>query len=78
MQDIDLYNAAFMEIFAVSEAELVNLHHNVTPKWDSLTHMELIAAIESKLNIMLEVDDIIEMNSYESGLSILRNYGKDI
>lgn len=76
MQDIELYNAAFMEIFAVSEAELVNLRHNVTPEWDSLTHMELISTLESKLNIMMEVDDIIELDSYERGLEILRNYGK--
>lgn len=78
MQDIELYNAAFMEIFAVPEAELVNLHHNVTPEWDSLTHMELIASLESKLNIMMEVDDIIELDSYERGLEILRNYGKNL
>lgn len=76
MTDSELYDQAFTEIFQTAPEALEGLRHHVTPEWDSLTHMSLIAAIEDKLNIMMEVDDIIEFDSYAKGKEILKGYGK--
>jgi acyl carrier protein len=46
-----------------------------TENWDSLTHMELIAAIEQEFAIELSVDDIVAMVSYAAIRSILGGKG---
>lgn len=78
MSDLEIYDSVFIEIFNVDKKELKSLAHHETAEWDSLTHMELIACLEDKLSIMIEVDDIINFTSYEKGLSILRTYGKNL
>ena len=35
--------------------------------------MSLVAELEDKFDIMMEMDDIIEMSSYEKGTEILEN-----
>ena len=44
--------------------------------WDSVGHMSLIANLEEAFDIMMEMDDIIDLSSYEKGKEILSdNYG---
>ncbi len=76
MTDLEIYDSVFIEIFNVNKDELKSLAHHETAEWDSLTHMELIARLEDKMNVMIEVEDIINFTSYERGLAILRTYGK--
>ena len=78
MSDLETYNSVFIEIFNVDKDELKTLAHHETAEWDSLTHMALIAHLEDKMGIMIEIDDIIDFTSYEKGLSILRAYGKNL
>ena len=33
------------------------------PEWDSLSHMELIVALEEEFNASFSLDEIVEMNS---------------
>jgi acyl carrier protein len=37
--------------------------------------MTLIAEIEEKFNITIEIDDIIDFSSYNKGKEILKKYG---
>jgi acyl carrier protein len=46
--------------------------------WDSLTHMELIAAIEETFDVELSVDDIVLMTSVRRIESVLRNKSIDV
>lgn len=48
------------------------------PKWDSLTHMDLIATIEQTYNIELSFENIVEMTSVNNILAILKLHGVDI
>jgi len=43
--------------------------------WDSLTHMDLIAAIENEYRIELTADDIVAMTDVGSILRILKQRG---
>jgi acyl carrier protein len=36
--------------------------------------MSLVAAIEDAFDIMMEMDDIIDLSSYEKGKEILKKY----
>ena len=42
---------------------------------DSVGHMALIAALEDVFDIMLEMDDIIDFGSYETGIKTMEKYG---
>lgn len=76
MTNLDTYNHAFIKIFNIGENELVDLQYEGIAEWDSVGHMELIAELEDGFSIMMDTEDIIELNSYEMGKTILRErYG---
>jgi acyl carrier protein len=65
-----------MESFSIGESTLgEQLHYQSIPEWDSVGHMTLIAEIEEKFNITIEIDDIIDFSSYNKGKEILMKYG---
>ena len=51
-----------------------DLMYNSMPKWDSIAHMSLIAALEECFDIMLDTDDIIDMSSVAKAKEILAKY----
>jgi acyl carrier protein len=76
MNALDKYNNVFCESLELDINKLTGLQYQGTALWDSVGHMNLIAAIEDEFNIMLETDDIIDFSSYEKGKIILtNNYG---
>lgn len=42
--------------------------------WDSVAHMTLIAGLEDKFDCMLDMDDIIDMSSFDKSVEILKKY----
>lgn len=74
MTNLEKYNAAFCETLNVEEAQLADLKYQTVPSWDSVGHMSLVAAIEDAFDIMMEMDDIIDLSSYEKGKEILKKY----
>jgi acyl carrier protein len=45
------------------------------PNWDSIGHMNLVAALEQEFNLQFEVDEIMEMSSPQKILDILKAKG---
>lgn len=43
--------------------------------WDSLSHLQLIAGIEEKFGISIDVDDILKMTSFSEIRTILTSKG---
>lgn len=74
MTNLEKYNEAFMTVFSITEAELAGLEYQGIPAWDSVGHMQLIAALEEAFDIMFDTDDIIDFNSYEVGKEFLAKY----
>lgn len=74
MSDLEKYNAAFMEAFGVSADELGQLEYQKTALWDSVGHMQLIAALEDTFDIMFDTDDIIDFSSYQKGKELIARY----
>ena len=74
MTDLEKYNAAFCETLNVKEEQLAELKYQGVPEWDSVGHMSLVAAIEDAFDIMMEMDDIIDLSSYEKGKELLKKY----
>jgi acyl carrier protein len=66
----------FVEAFNISEdTDFESLNYRGIEQWDSLGHMQLVVAIETNFEIMLETDDVIDMSSFNKAKDILGKYG---
>ena len=73
------YDKVFIDCFSVDKAKLQkNLEYNSIPEWDSVGHMNMIAALEEAFDIVFEMDDIIDFSSYKVGKEILKKYKVNI
>lgn len=78
MTNLEKYNAAFCKTLELEESHLSGLKYQSVAGWDSVGHMSLVAAIEDAFDIMMEMDDIIDLSSYEKGIEILKKYKVNI
>lgn len=74
MTNLEKYNNAFVEALGITEDKLSGLAYQAVPEWDSVGHMQLIAALEDAFDIMIDTDDIIDLSSYEKGKEIVAKY----
>ena len=77
MKNMEKYTQVFVEMFGKSADEVKNLHYQDIIEWDSVGHMTLMSGLEDTFDIMMETDDIIEFDSYEKGIEILKKYNVD-
>ena len=76
MSNREKYDSAFMEVFEIDKDQLnSSLEYQSIASWDSVGHMALVAALEDVFDIMLEMDDIIDFGSYETGIKTMEKYG---
>ena len=74
MTNLEKYDNAFIEALEVEKKMLPGLKFQEIESWDSVGHMNLIAALEEALDIMMDTDDIIDLSSYEKGKEIMKKY----
>lgn len=74
MSNREKYNKAFMDALDVQESLLTGLQYQDVPAWDSVGHMGLISELEDTFDIQFETDDIVDFNSYEKGIELLKKY----
>lgn len=77
MKNMEKYTQVFVEMFGKSADEVKNLHYQDIIEWDSVGHMTLVSSLEDTFDIMMETDDIIDFDSYEKGIEILKKYNVD-
>ncbi len=75
MTNKEKYIGAFVESLDVKDDQVSGLEYQAIPSWDSVGHMGLVAAIEDAFDIQFETDDIVEFNSYDKGIELLKKYG---
>lgn len=79
MSNKQKYDSAFISVLDVNNETLNDtLVYNSIKTWDSVGHMQLMAAIEDAFDIMLETDDVIEFSSYTKGIELLKKYDIEI
>ena len=78
MTNLEKYVNAFSEALEVPADQVPALVYGESPSWDSVGHMTLIAALEDAFDIMVDMDDIIDLSSFEKGKEILRKYDVEI
>lgn len=78
MTNLEKYKNAFMESLEIKEEQLEGLQYQKIEAWDSVGHMNLVAALEEAFDIMMDTDDIIDLSSFEKGKEILKKYGIEL
>lgn len=75
MTNLEKYNQAFIEVFAVEPSVLnENFNKDKVEEWDSVHQLNIVALLEESFDIMFEPEDIMDLTSYEKGKEILRKY----
>ncbi|MBR5420253.1 MAG: acyl carrier protein [Lachnospiraceae bacterium] len=79
MSNLELYKKAFVNVFEVSEEDLGDAFtSDACEKWDSVSQMALVTELENAFDIMIDIDDIYELNSFNAGIEILKKYEVEI
>ncbi len=78
MSNLEIYNSVFVETLMVEVKDLVGLKYQDVNAWDSVGHMQLMAALEERFGIEMDIDDIIDFSSYEKGKETLGKYSIQI
>ena len=78
MTNLEKYINAFVESLEVAAEDVAGLKYGESDQWDSVGHMSLIAALEDAFDIMVDMDDIIDLSSFEKGKEILAKYDVEI
>ena len=75
MSNLEKYINACVEGLGVDESDVNSkLEYQSVPEWDSVGHMGLISELEEAFGIEMETDDIVDFNSYDTGIGILKKY----
>jgi len=49
-----------------SDTDVTALRQLTTPGWDSLAHVSLVAAVESEFSIAIDIEDSVELTSFQA------------
>jgi acyl carrier protein len=74
MNNLEKYINVFAKELNIEESNVEGVKYQVISTWDSVGHMNLIAALEETFDIMMDTDDIIDFDSFEKGKEILAKY----
>ena len=75
MNQMEIYKKAFAEAFEIEMEEAESFVYKETEKWDSIGHMMLISALEEAFLVEFEPEEMLELDSYQKGIDILRTKG---
>lgn len=65
----------FVDVLSLDPgANAAGLVYNESQGWDSIGHMRLVAGLEQEFDCMLEMEDILDMSSYEKAVEIMGKY----
>ncbi|MBM4230907.1 MAG: acyl carrier protein [Gammaproteobacteria bacterium] len=77
MSNLEKYTDIFKSSFQF-DGDVTSLAYQGIDEWDSVGHMQLMAALEDAFGVELEVDDIIDFSSFSKGIEILARYKVEI
>lgn len=76
MSGIDTLRQCFVETFGIEPGtDVETLQYQGIPAWDSVGHMQLIAALESAFDIMIDTQDVLDMSSFSKAAEIVGKHG---
>lgn len=68
---------AFTQALGIPAEQVTDeLRYASIPQWDSVAHMTVVAALEDQFGIMIDMDDVIDMNTVAKAREIVRKYAE--
>ena len=68
-------NKVFVEVLQLDPTkDKAKLVYNEVEGWDSVAHMMLVAGLEEEFDCMLEMEDILDMSSYDKVVEIMSKH----
>ena len=74
MENYEKYRAVFAYALEMDEDSVQTLKYK-EGNWDSVGHMSLITELERAFSVEFKSDDIVEFDSFEKGIEIIKKYG---
>ena len=71
MSSIEKYRAIFTKILDITSS-IEEAEYKYSENWSSLNHIVLISEIEDEFDVVFSPEEIIEFQSYQKGLEILK------
>jgi len=68
---MDVFRSVLSLPVAMSWEALV---YNEYPGWDSVAHMSIVAKLEESFDCMLDMQDVLDMSSFQKAVSIMGKY----
>lgn len=78
MSLFEKYKKIFAETFNVELSKVESLKFKECPEWDSVGHVTLIANIEEGFGVTLHPEEMLDLNSFDAGIKLLKHHGFDI
>ncbi len=79
MTNLEKYNKVFLTNFkGITEEDLPNLKYRAVHAWESVGHMELVSDLEDKFGVSFSTLEVLDFNTYQKGIELLREHGVDI
>lgn len=77
MTNLEKYNKIIKDCLGAKDEELNDdiLAYNRHPKWNSVTHVDMVSEMESKFGVVFETLDITSFSKYSLGIDILKKLG---
>lgn len=70
----DKLKKVLQEVLDLKEIDIHLTKEDIT-KWDSLAQMDLVTSLEREFDIILEIEDIVTINSVKSIYAVLKSKG---
>ena len=71
----DRIRTVFSDALGIEKEKITEEYGYGDKRWDSVSHMALIAGLETEFNIMIDTEDVIAMSSVKVSKQILGKYG---
>lgn len=67
----------FQEVFSLSaDINRDELVYNEYAGWDSVGHMTLVAGLEEAFDCMMDMQDILDLSSFDKAVAIMAKYNE--
>jgi acyl carrier protein len=74
ISDDDLMSVFISALGIAEDSAFDSLEYNSIDEWDSIGHMRLVSAIETKYDIMLDTDDVLGMSTFKIAQEIVEKH----
>ena len=73
---LDRLKAAFAEALGLPDGfDVTGLEYRSIAEWDSLAHLALVTTVETKFDVMFDIDDVLGLRSFSACVDILKRHG---